>query len=64
MKVSLLVLTLNEIEGMKVIMPRIDPSWCDQIIILDGGSTDGTVEWAREQGYFVHVQKQKGFRHA
>jgi len=64
MKISLLILTHNEIEGMKVIMPRIDPSWCDQIIILDGGSTDGTVEWAREQGYFVYVQKQKGFRHA
>lgn len=64
MKVTLLVLTLNEIDGMQVIMPRIDPSWCDQILILDGGSTDGTIEWAREQGYQVYVQKQKGFRHA
>ncbi|MDH5764338.1 MAG: glycosyltransferase family 2 protein [Nitrospinota bacterium] len=64
MKVTLLVLTLNEIDGMQVIMPRIDPSWCDQILILDGGSTDGTVEWAREQGYQVYIQKQKGFRHA
>lgn len=64
MKVTLLVLTLNEIDGMQVIMPRIDPSWCDQILVLDGGSTDGTVEWAREQGYQVYIQKQKGFRHA
>ena len=64
MKVTLLVLTLNEIDGMKVIMPRIDPSWCDQTIILDGGSTDGTIEWTREQGYFVYIQKHKGFRHA
>ena len=57
-------MTLNEINGMKAIMPRVKREWCDQIIIVDGGSTDGTIEWAREQGYFVYVQKQKGFRHA
>ena len=64
MKTTLLVMTLNEIDGMKVIMPKIDRSWCDQTIIVDGGSTDGTIEWAKENGYQVYVQKQKGFRHA
>ncbi|MEK7568229.1 MAG: glycosyltransferase [Patescibacteria group bacterium] len=64
MKTTLLVLTLNEINGMKAIMPLVKREWVDQIIILDGGSTDGTIEWAKENGYFVYVQKQKGFRHA
>ncbi|MCB2263907.1 MAG: glycosyltransferase family 2 protein [Candidatus Thiosymbion ectosymbiont of Robbea hypermnestra] len=64
MKVTLLVMTLNEIEGMKAIMPRVDRSWVDQIIVVDGGSTDGTIEWAYENSYEVYVQKQKGFRHA
>lgn len=64
MTVTLLVMTLNEIDGMKEIMPQIDPSWVDQIIVVDGGSTDGTIEWSREQGYEVYVQKQRGFRHA
>jgi glycosyltransferase involved in cell wall biosynthesis len=64
MKTTLLVMTWNEIEGMKAIMPRIKNEWVDQIIVVDGGSTDGTVEWAKEQGYFVYIQKQKGFRHA
>lgn len=62
MKVTLLVMTMNEIDGMKAIMPKIDPSWYDQLIVLDGGSTDGTVEWAREQGYFAYVQRQTGLR--
>lgn len=64
MKTTLLVMTLNEIAGMKAIMPQIDHSWVDQIIVVDGGSQDGTIEWAAENGYEVYVQKQKGFRHA
>ncbi len=57
-------MTLNEIDGMREIMPQINPDWYDQLIILDGGSTDGTIEYAKEQGYFVYVQKEKGIRFA
>lgn len=64
MSVTLIIPTLNEIDGMKAIMPRISRDWYDQLIILDGGSTDGTVEYAKEQGYFVYVQKKVGFRNA
>ena len=64
MKVTLLALTLNEIEGVKAILPAIDPSWCDQLIVVDGGSKDGTIEWCREHGYEVYVQKRKGIRFA
>lgn len=62
--VTLVVPTLNEIVGMKSIMPQIRREWVDQIIILDGGSTDGTVEWARDNGYEVHIQSEPGIRHA
>jgi glycosyltransferase involved in cell wall biosynthesis len=62
MKVTLLIPTLNEIEGMKVIMPRIKRDWCDQIIILDGKSTDGTIEYVREKGYFTVIQQRPGLR--
>ena len=47
---------------MKVIMPQIASGWCDQILILDGGSTDGTIEWARANQYEVYVQKERGLR--
>jgi len=64
LKTTLIVCTLNEIDGMRAIMPQIKKGWCEQIIVLDGGSTDGTIEYARDNGYFVYIQKEKGLRHA
>ena len=64
MKVTLFIPTLNEIVGMKTIMPKIKKEWVDQIVIADGGSKDGTIEYAKEQGYTVHVQTRKGIRWA
>jgi glycosyltransferase involved in cell wall biosynthesis len=63
-KVTLIIPTLNEIDGIKVIMPKIKPEWYDQIIILDGGSTDGTVEYLQGLGYEVTFQKAVGLRKA
>lgn len=64
MKVTLLVPTLNEIDGMKETMPKVLPGWVDQILVVDGQSTDGTADYARQLGYDVVVQKKKGMRHA
>ena len=63
MKFTLIVMTLNEIDGMKMIMPRIQKGWVDQILVIDGGSTDGTVEWSEEAGYVVIRQTKTGLRH-
>ena len=62
MKTTLIVMTLDEIDGMKATMPRIDRAWVDQILVIDGGSTDGTVEWARGNGYQVYEQERPGIR--
>lgn len=64
MKVTLVILTLNEYECMKEIMPQIDRSWVDQILFVDGGSTDGTIEYCQEHGYEYYIQKKKGIRNA
>jgi glycosyltransferase involved in cell wall biosynthesis len=61
---TLFVPTLNEIEGMKRIMPLVRREWVDQILVVDGRSTDGTAEYARAQGYEVVVQSRPGIRHA
>lgn len=47
MKITLLIPTLNEIDGMKAIMPRIKKEWYAQLLIVDGGSTDGTLEYCK-----------------
>jgi glycosyltransferase involved in cell wall biosynthesis len=62
--VTLLVPTMNEIEGMRQVMPQVRPEWCAQILVVDGGSTDGTQEYARAQGYDLVVQRRRGIRHA
>lgn len=64
MKITLCVLTLNEIDSIKVIMPQVDATLFDQILVIDGGSTDGTIDWCKNQGYEVYVQKQRGLRQA
>ncbi len=60
MKITLLITSLNEIEGMKVICPRIQKDWVDEIMVIDGNSTDGSFEYAESLGYRVVRQKSKG----
>ena len=60
MYVIVFVLTLDEIEAVNVIMPQIKKEWADRIIFVDGGSVAGTVENAKELGFEVIHQKNKG----
>jgi glycosyltransferase involved in cell wall biosynthesis len=64
MTVTLLVPTLNELEGMKIIMPRVKREWVDEIVVIDGGSWDGTIEYAESQGFRVLHQKSRGITRA
>lgn len=64
MSIGLLVLTLNEIDGMKKVMPLVQDSWIDEIVIVDGGSNDGTVEEAKKLGYRVIIQSERGHGNA
>ena len=60
MSVIVFVLTLDEIDGTSIIMPQVKKEWADEIVFVDGGSTDGTIEKAAELGFRVIHQKNKG----
>ena len=60
MSTVIIITTLNEITGVKKIVPQINKEWVEEIIFLDGGSTDGTIEEAKKMGFKVVMQTQKG----
>ena len=60
LQVTLIIPTMNEIEGLKWFLPKVKKEWYDEMIIVDGGSTDGTIEYCEQNNYPIFVQSQKG----
>ena len=60
MKISLIILTLNEISGLKQIMQQIPEEAVEEVLAIDGGSTDGSVEYLKAVGIQVFNQENPG----
>ena len=64
MKTSLILLTRNERPCLEVVFPQIPPpgpdSHYDEIFAIDGGSTDGTLEFFEKHNVPVIGQSKKG----
>ena len=60
MKVSLCLMVWNEIIGCKALIKSLPLNQFDQVYAVDGGSTDGTVEYLSSQGIPVYEQPMPG----
>ena len=63
-KVTIIAPTMNEVMGLKWFMPRLKKEMYDELIIIDGNSTDGTIEYCKENGCSIFMQSGKGLCNA
>ncbi|CAG9177793.1 glycosyltransferase [Cupriavidus respiraculi] len=64
MRVSLCLIVWNELEGCKIDVPQLPRDHFDEVYAVDGGSTDGTVEYLESQGIPVYKQPKRGLNAA
>jgi len=60
MKLTLVILTRNELVGLRATFGKIPFSAVDEIFAVDGGSTDGTLEFFAKNNISTHVQSVPG----
>ena len=60
MNVSLVLLTLNEIVGLKALFESIPFGDVSEAFAVDGGSTDGTLDFFRGKNFPTFVQTRRG----
>jgi glycosyltransferase involved in cell wall biosynthesis len=60
MKKTLVILTFNEIEGLRALWDRIPLTAADEVFAIDPGSTDGTLEFFAAKGMRAILQQKRG----
>lgn len=64
MKISLCLIIWNELEGCKTDIPSLPLDAFDEVYAIDGGSTDGSIEYIKSHGIPVYIQPKKGLNAA
>jgi glycosyltransferase involved in cell wall biosynthesis len=60
MKTSLIILTYNEIIGVKYFLNKLPLREVDEYLAIDGGSTDGTIDIFEKHKIPYYIQSKKG----
>lgn len=63
-KIALVIICYNELAGCKNDIPELPIHHFDDVFAVDGGSTDGTIEYLQSQNIKVIKQNQKGLNNA
>jgi glycosyltransferase involved in cell wall biosynthesis len=63
-RIAAIIPTLDEEGAIGSVLAAMPPEWIDQIIVVDGGSRDGTVAEARSAGATVLVERERGYGRA
>ena len=60
MSTAVVITTLNEIDGVKELLPKIKKEWADEWLVVDGNSNDGTIDQVKKLGFNIALQNKKG----
>jgi glycosyltransferase involved in cell wall biosynthesis len=63
-RLTLCLLTWNELAGCEHDVPRLPLDQFDEVFAIDGGSTDGTIEYLHARGITVHPQDRPTYNGA
>src|SRR5712691_763280 len=63
LRITVVIPCLNEEEGIQKVLREV-PSFVDEIIVVDNGSTDGTAEVARKMRAHVITELNRGYGRA
>ena len=64
MKITLGLIVWNELHGCQADVPKLPLDEFEEFFVVDGGSTDGTVEYLTRQGIRVYRQEKPGLNAA
>jgi len=60
MSTAVIITTLNEIDGVKELLPKIKKEWAEEWLVVDGNSNDGTIDQVKKLGFNIALQNKKG----